>query len=232
MRESRALTDGYSTASALGYDGPAMMAGDRTVEAEAAEALIGVGRFADARGWVPATSGNFSVRLPGEEAAITVSGAHKGRLTARDVMRVDLEGRPREDKRPSAETLLHVQLYRRDPAVGCVLHTHSVNSTVVSRLLERELVLDQFEVLKAFAGIRSHEARVTIPIFPNDQDMARLSGRVASWLDGGGEGDVPAYLIAGHGVYTWGGSVAEAVRHLEALEFLFQCELEMRRART
>jgi methylthioribulose-1-phosphate dehydratase len=31
-------------------------------------------------------------------------------------------------------------------------------------------------------------------------------------------------LLARHGLYTWGQSVAEARRHLEALEFLFEVE--------
>jgi methylthioribulose-1-phosphate dehydratase len=123
---------------------------------------------------------------------------------------------------------LHLQLYRRNPAIACILHTHSVNATVLSRLIEGELVLEQLEVLKAFAGIDTHETRVVIPIFPNDQDMRRLSEQVGRYLDGAAA--VPGYLIAGHGVYTWGASVSEATRHLEALEFMFQCQLEMRRA--
>lgn len=196
------------------------------LEAATAE-LIRVGRVAAERGWVPATSGNFSVRLDDGAAAITVSGAHKGELTAERIMRVDLQGRPLEDKRPSAETLLHVQLYRRDAAVQAVFHTHSVASTVLSRLSADELVLTELEVMKAFAGIDTHETTLRIPVFPNDQDMTRLAARVAGWLDG--HTAVPGYLIAGHGLYTWGCSAAEAMRHLEAFEFLFQCELETRR---
>jgi methylthioribulose-1-phosphate dehydratase len=194
----------------------------------AVEALIQVGRYADQRGWVPATSGNFSVRLDDESIAVTVSGRHKGQLGAADVMRVDLHGRPLEDKRPSAETLLHAQLYRHDPAIACVLHTHSVNATVLSRLTPAgDLHIEQMEVLKAFPGIATHQTGVDIPVFDNDQDMERLSRRVAERLDAGLA--APAYLLAGHGLYTWGDSVAATLRHLEALEFLFQCELEIRR---
>lgn len=195
-------------------------------EAAAAE-LVRVGRTAAERGWVPATSGNFSVRLDNGEVAITVSGAHKGELTAGRIMRVDLHGRPLEDKRPSAETLLHSQLYRRYPVVRAVFHTHSVGSTVLSRLAGEELVLSELEVMKAFAGIDTHETTLRIPVFPNDQDMTRLAAEVATWLDS--HDPVPGYLIAGHGLYTWGASVAETLRHLEAFEFLFQCELETRR---
>ncbi|MDR5106194.1 class II aldolase/adducin family protein, partial [Salmonella enterica subsp. enterica serovar Derby] len=36
------------------------------------------------------------------------------------------------------------------------------------------------------------------------------------------------FLVRGHGLYCWGSQVAEARRHLEGLEFLFQCELQRR----
>jgi methylthioribulose-1-phosphate dehydratase len=103
-----------------------------------AHALIRAGRFCFERGWVPATSGNFSARLADQRIAITVSGRHKGVLDEDGIMVVDLDGRPlSEGKRPSAETWLHVSLYRRDPAVGAVLHTHSVNATVLDALARR-----------------------------------------------------------------------------------------------
>ncbi len=193
-----------------------------------AQALVSVGLEAFARGWVPATSGNFSVRLGPNEVAITVSGRHKGRLTIADIMRVDGSGRALDKKRPSAETLLHVSLYRRFPEIQAVLHTHSVNATVLSRLVDGKLVLEQLEVLKAFRGIDTHQASVVVPIFANDQDIQRLASTVEQYLEA--HGPIPGYLIAGHGLYTWGASLNEAMRHLEAFEFLLQCELEMRRA--
>ncbi|HHH36213.1 MAG TPA: methylthioribulose 1-phosphate dehydratase [Gammaproteobacteria bacterium] len=194
---------------------------------DAAAALIAVGREAFANGWVPATSGNFSMRVGEDVIAVTVSGSHKGRLAREDIMAVHLSGRPLEDKRPSAETALHLQLYRCDPDVHAVLHTHSVNATVLSRLVGSVLVLEELEVLKAFAGVDTHQCRLDIPVFENDQDVERLSRQVEEYLMI--HAPVPGYLIAGHGLYTWGRSLAEALRHLEAFEFLFQCELEMRR---
>lgn len=221
----------YSSRAGVRYHGP--IPGNRFTGhvmdrlEDAAEALIQVGHHAYQRGWVPATSGNFSVRLSDDEAAITVSGAHKGQLTAEDIVRVNLEGRALEEKRPSAETLLHTQLYRSNSGIHAVLHTHSVNATVLSRLASDQLVLHELEVLKAFSGVDTHESMVTVPIFSNDQNIPRLATLVASYMEY--HDPVPGYLIAGHGLYTWGGSVAEAMRHLEAFEFLFQCELEMRR---
>jgi len=192
-----------------------------------AVALVEVGRQAFSQGWVPATSGNFSARLDLESIAITVSGAHKGRLSPSDIILVDADGTSLDGRRPSAETMLHTWLYQWRPDIQSVLHTHSVRSTVLSRIADGELLLDGLEVLKAFAGIDTHDTEMIIPVFPNDQDINSLADQVGEYLLQ--HPAVPGYLIAGHGLYTWGGSINEAMHHLEAFEFLFECALEMRR---
>jgi methylthioribulose-1-phosphate dehydratase len=190
-----------------------------------ADELIAAGRFIDSKGWVPATSGNFSARLSNGNIAITVSGRHKGQLQRGDIMLIDPQGRPLDGQKPSAETLLHTALYLRYPEVRAVLHPHSINATLAARLFKTEIVLEDYELLKALAGIDSHETRISIPIFANDQNIPRLAARVEQFMDQ--RGDIHAYIIAGHGFYTWGGSVAETLRHLEALEFLFDCEIRL-----
>lgn len=198
---------------------------------EQVRALIDAGCELHARGWVPATSGNFSARLNEREIVLTVSGRHKGKLDETGLMRADLEGRPAgTDQRPSAETLLHTQLYKRYPEVGTVLHVHSVNATLISRAVQRagtqDLVLAGYELLKAFPGCVTHATSMRVPVFDNDQDIARLAGRVDTWLDA--NDPVYGYLIAGHGLYAWGRDMAETLRHLEAFDFLFECELRER----
>lgn len=190
-----------------------------------AQQLIDAGRFIDSKGWVPATSGNFSARLPDGNIAITVSGKHKGRLQLDDIMLIDSNANSLDGKKPSAETLLHTSLYQRFPAAQSVLHPHSINATLCSRLYKSEIVLEDYELLKALAGVDTHESRVVIPIFANDQNIPRLADQVEQYLDK--HGAVYAYIIAGHGLYTWGDSVQETLRHLEALEFLFECELRL-----
>lgn len=187
--------------------------------------LIAAGRLMHDRGWVPATSGNLSARLAGGHVAITVSGRHKGRLAPGDIMRVDADGHSLDGREPSAETRLHTMLYARYPDVNAVLHAHSPGAVLASRVFDGEVVLRDHELLKALRGIATHEARVTVPIFANDQDIGRLSGRVAGWQDMHGAGH--GYIIAGHGFYTWGESVDEALRHAEALEFLFDIEFRL-----
>jgi len=189
-----------------------------------ARELAEAGRFLHCRGWVPATSGNFSARLSADYAAITASGRHKGLLGEQDIMVVDLGGQPYNDaRRSSAETLLHTTLYRRFSDVGSVLHTHSVNATLLSLHSGDELLLEGYELLKAFHGVTTHDTCIAVPMFDNDQDITRLAAQVERYLDAHAE--VYGYLIRGHGLYTWGRDVAAAMRHLEAFEFLFQCEL-------
>lgn len=194
----------------------------------AGEIIVSVRELA-ARGWTPATSSNFSMRLDDAHAAITVSGRDKGRLTEGDIMVVGLDGRPvATEHRPSAETLLHTQLYRRFPQVGCVLHTHSLNQTVASRLYAGvgHVRLEGYELLKAFAGQTTHETAIDLPVLPNSQDMRTLAAQVDALLD---RQPMWGYLIDGHGLYAWGRDMAEARRHLEAFDFLLACELELRR---
>ena len=207
--------------TALPYD-------PQQLEHRAGELVANVRELA-AAGWTPATSSNFSLRLDDRHVAITASGGDKGRLTEAGVMVVDLDGQPvATDRRPSAETLLHTQLYSRFAEIGCVLHTHSRNQTVASRVYAGpgHVRLDGYELLKAFAGNTTHETAIELPVLPNSQDMRTLAAQVDALLD---RQCVWGYLIDGHGLYTWGRDIAEVRRHLEAFEFLLGCELELRK---
>ncbi len=210
-------------------DQPARLAGLPSLDAtwnEAVAEIVSAGRRLDRRGWVPATAGNLSRRLPDGRIAITRSGVHKGFLDPDDVIEVDLDGRALDTAhRPSAETLLHCQIYRHLPD-RAVLHGHSVAATVLS--LEApgpELLFSGYELLKVFEGQSTHDTTLRLPVFDNDQDVARLSQAVAPHLPGCTMG----YLLRGHGVYVWGRTMAQALARLEGLEFLLACALERSR---
>ena len=195
-----------------------------------ADAIADAARELALAGWTPATSSNFSMRIDAEHVAITISGRDKGKLGRDDIMLVDMQGRAvGTDARPSAETALHTQVYRRWPEAQAVLHTHSRTQSVASRLYAQAGVvrLEGWELQKAIAGHTTHEGVLEIPVFPNTQHMPELVARVDAWLDA--SKPLATYLIDGHGIYTWGRDMAEARRHLEALEFLLSCELELRR---
>lgn len=198
--------------------------------AECAEAIAKAGRKLGAQGLTPATSSNFSMRLDSNHLAITISGRDKGALTADDIMVVDRNGHAvGTTARPSAETLLHTQIYARFPEANAVLHTHSRAQTVASRLFSKEGVIrfEGYELQKAISGYTTHESQLDLPVFPNTQHMPELVEKVDTWLAAGKP--LYGYLIDGHGIYTWGRDMAETERHIEAFEFLLNCELDLRR---
>ena len=197
---------------------------------QAAEELCRYGRILYANNWSPATSSNYSVRLSADACALTSSGKHKGELTPADILAVNMHGEPLTQGKPSAETLLHTQLYQRDIQIGAVLHTHSPTVVLLSQIWAQDsLSITGWELQKAFAGETTHEGTVTFPIFANDQDIARLSSEVEQSMKNNGQGH--AYLIRGHGVYTWGKDLAECFRHLEAIEHLLGYQLELLKLR-
>lgn len=186
-------------------------------------ALIAAGQLFHSRGWVPATGGNFSARLSPQQMLITASGCHKGELGKEDFIVAGLDGKPLDGTRKASyETLLHCQLYLHDERIGSVLHTHSPANTVLSRQRER-ITLDGYELLKLLPGISTHAVRVDIPVFENDQDIPRLAATVDDYMKRYAQ--TPAYLIRGHGLYAWGDNVAQARYRVEALEFMFECEM-------
>ena len=191
---------------------------------QAVAALIDAGRRLDARGWAPATSGNYSARLDDGSIALTVSGRHKGRLASDGIMRVDLDGRPLTAGKPSAETDLHLALYRLFPETGAVLHGHSPQAVGLSRAAAGAdaWVLAGHEMLKAYPGHTTHDAEVRLPIVDNSQDMAVIEAAVRPALLA--PDAIPAYLIRSHGLYAWGKDVDEAERVLEATEWMIAAE--------
>ena len=191
-----------------------------------AEQLCQIGRILGERGWCRATSGNLSAVLTAEplRLLITRSGLFKDRLTADDLLLIDGEGRAVEDEsgRPSAEALLHCAIARTLGA-GAVLHTHSVAATLLGEHHAGAggFVLRGYEMLKALEGVASHEEEIFVPVLPNSQDMGVLCRGFAALAD-----DRPGlhgFLIAGHGLYAWGADLDAARRHVEGLEFLFEC---------
>jgi methylthioribulose-1-phosphate dehydratase len=199
----------------------------------AAAGLVEIGRRFYSRNWVLGTSGNFSAVLSRDplRLLITPSGAHKGTLSGAELLELNergdaesSEGRPESAGslgRPSAETLLHLEIVGAR-GVGAVLHTHSVWGTILSDTQSSDggVAIAGYEMLKGLSGVTTHEHREWVPIIDNDQDMTRLAVVVRRLLQH--DRRAHAFLLRGHGLYTWGASLAEAERHIEILEFLFE----------
>lgn len=187
--------------------------------------------FFSERNWVPATSSNFSFKEDDNTIIISRSGVDKSVFSTSDLIAIDRKGAliGPKDSKSSAETLIHCKLYDFYPNCQSVLHTHSVYGTVLSRLHAKDghISFSGYEVQKAFKGIDTHESETIIPIIANDQDMQRFAGELEKLLKK--SSNIPGFLIEGHGLYAWGESIAEAKRVIEALEFLFECEVLTRK---
>lgn len=177
------------------------------------------------RGWFAGTSGNLSARI-GEfrperfHFAVTASGKDKSRSTPEDFLFVDQTGTPAETTslKPSAETLIHCEIYRLT-GCGAIAHVHTVFNNLVSEWFweRREVPVHGVELIKAF-NIWEEEAVIAVPIVPNYADIPRIVPEVTSRLDP----RIPGILLRKHGIYAWGRDVREAKKHLEAFEFLFE----------
>jgi methylthioribulose-1-phosphate dehydratase len=189
-----------------------------------ARELAEVGRGFYSRNWVLGTSGNFSAAISKDpiRLAITATGLDKGRLLPEQFLEVD-EGENvlHGDGKPSAETLLHIEIVRERNA-GAVLHTHSVFGTVLSGLYAAKggICFEGYEMLKGLRGVLTHEHREWLPIIPNSQYMAPLSRVVSDRLKQ--YPNVHGFLLQEHGLYTWGDDIDEARRHIEIFEFLME----------
>jgi len=214
------------------------------VAADPIDALRAIGREFHGRGWSLGTSSNYSVVLSRDplELLVTASGKDKSGLSRDDFVRVDAAGRVADgsDRRSSAETLLHCTIAELVPSTGAVLHTHSPWGTILSGAdlpagaATGTLRIAGYEMLKGLEGITTHNTHEDVPIFANTQDMRELAARIRARFAGldftaPGRPPLHGFLIARHGLYTWGRDLAEARRHIEIFEFLFEC---VARART
>lgn len=190
--------------------------------------LVAACHWIGAKGWAPATGGNMSVRQDADWCWLSESGKDKGSLTTADFLQVSIaDNHAPSGRKPSAETGLHTLIYRLYPDANAVLHVHTVNATVLSRVEKSPaLLLNGFEMQKSLSGQTTHLDTVPVAIFDNDQDIDALAASIADYAQ-----THPlryGFLLRGHGLTCWGRDVAEARRHLEGLEFLFECEMQRR----
>ena len=178
-----------------------------------------------ARGWLLGTSGNLSAVVQREplRLAMSPSGVDKGELSAPQLLTIDENAHivSQHDGKPSDESLLHIKIVKERGA-GAVLHTHSVWNTILSDLYGDEggFTISGYEMLKGLQGVRSHEHSEWLPIIENSQYMPALAELVGETLNKNQAAH--GFLLRRHGLYTWGETLAQAKRHIEILEFLFE----------
>jgi methylthioribulose-1-phosphate dehydratase len=186
--------------------------------------LADCGREFYSRNWVLGTSGNFSALIEKKplKVCITASGNDKGSLDSSHFLEIDENAEVLKGiGKPSAETLLHLTIYNQRNA-GSILHTHSVWGTILCDKYATNgfLEIEGFEMLKGLAGVTTHLHTEKLPIVENSQDYDSLAKIVENILIE--NPNCHGVYLRRHGLYTWGESIAEAKRHIEIFEFLFE----------
>ena len=179
--------------------------------------LCQVGKLLYDRGYVAANDGNLSVQLAEDQILITPSGVSKGRMTPDMLLVTDLEGRVLSgDRYPSSEIALHLEVYRRRPDVGAVVHAHPPVSTAFAvcrqgltdpYLAELVVGLGEVPVTDGFAMLSTDQVpRSIIPFLP----------------------DHNAVLLCNHGAVTWGKDLWSAFDRMETVEHTAKILLHVR----
>ena len=152
-----------------------------------------------AQGLMTSTGGNVSVRIPGkDEAWITPNSFFKGALRADILVRVDLEGNPVADSpyAPSSERMLHCAMYRNNPKVGAVIHSHAPKATLLG------LANLPFLPISTEAAFIGELPRVPF-MMPGSGELADAVGAAAK--------DTPAVILQNHGLVVGGTNLRHAI---------------------
>jgi L-fuculose-phosphate aldolase len=178
-------------------------------EPELLDQLADVGRHAVARGFVLASGGNLSARLPGSDRfLVTAAGTWLDRLGPQDFIAMTLDGEVAAGSAsgagPSSEWKLHQRTYRERSDVNAVVHLHPQHAVLVDALGHpiRLLTLDHAYYVGSVG---------TVPFHPNGSDeLADAAARQAREHD--------CVVLSHHGCSALGPDVGMALRRAMNLE--------------
>jgi L-fuculose-phosphate aldolase len=176
------------------------------------EIIVEICHLLAARNFTTATGGNVSVRLPDGTFWVTPSRLHKARVGLDDLVRVDAACRKVEGARnASSETLMHLAMYRALPEIAAVIHAHPPYATGFAQARK---TIDTSSSSEAFF-ILGAEVPLIPYARPSTPELADLCGAAM-------RPSQKAYLMANHGVLTWGDDLWDAYDILDTLEICTQ----------
>lgn len=177
-----------------------------------AQILIEICHLLAERSFTSATGGNVSVRLGDGSFLVTPSRLHKARVQLDDLVQVDAAGKKLSGIRnASSETLVHLAMYQVLPMAGAIVHAHPPVSTGFA---QAKVQIDTSCSSEAYA-IFGPEIPLIHYDRPSTQQLADAVGMSM-------QPEVKAYLMANHGVLTWGTDLWDAYDMLDTLEIFAQ----------
>lgn len=176
--------------------------------ASARQQIVDTAQTLTRKGYLMATGGNLSLRIPGQAAfAVTPSNYDYMKMTPEDVCVLDFDLTPLEGRlKPSVEAAMHAAIYRVRPDVNAVVHTHQVYTSALA--LIRAPIPALFDEQARFLG-RSVKV---IPYAPSGTGMLRdtIARHVRDHNN--------AYMMQNHGALVLGHDMERAVHNVEVLE--------------
>jgi len=178
-------------------------------------------------GLVLFTFGNLSA-IDREKGIIAIkpSGVNYEELTPEKIVLVNLKGEVVEGElRPSSDTAIHLEIYKKFPNVGSIVHTHSTNATAFAQAKHS---------IKCLGTTHADYFFGDIPVIPELADEGLFSDYEKSCgqsitnyflknkLD---PSQIQACLVASHGPFVWGKNVSSAIFHSVVLERLAEMNI-------
>lgn len=174
--------------------------------------IVQVGKLLYERGLIVATDGNISARLPDGNILITPSGLCKGLMTPDELIIIDLDGRKvgpgsptTQHLKPSSETAMHLEAFKKRPDVMAVVHAHPPHAIALSiaGITLADCMLPEAIV---FLGLTPTTPYAT----PSSEENARAIREVITGHD--------ALMLQRHGSLTVGSGPLNAYYRTETLE--------------
>lgn len=179
-------------------------------------------------GWCTGSGGGISIRESEDSIWIAPSGVHKEFVVEDDLFLMDLEGKvlnnPKNERLKCSEcTPLFLQAFNLRNA-GAVLHSHSLNAVMVTKLFGTEFQVKDIEMIKGIPGLKNTEFCV-VPIIENTEFEPELTNSLRNAIIA--YPNSQAVLVRNHGIYVWGPTWEKAKIYVECYDYLFKAVVEM-----
>jgi L-fuculose-phosphate aldolase len=158
------------------------------------------------KGLTTSLGGNISLRVDDNHIATTASETDKGRIKAREIAIVTMDGQVIDSSnKVSMETGMHLAIFKKRPDVRAIVHAHSPMGSlfvVTNQEVNTKLLAEAYTIIG-----NPQRAGYSAP------GSERLASNVAEAIS-----QANVVLMANHGVLAVGTSLLQAFDRIEVLE--------------